>query len=160
MGSEDYYKKWYENVQKWFEDSSKGTMVNAAVIDQWNKQMEQFNSKTKNSWDQLIKILQVSYADSTQRTIETNSQAGPNFKTVVGIDGDLKNDFPSPPPDPNNVYWIRHNQLVAETLDSQKEIIGKVIEVVGATIQKIVNPISISGTDLTALMSIFRKPGD
>lgn len=55
--------------------------LNAALLDQFNKYTEQFNSQTKNSWEQLLKIVQASYVDSTQRTIETGAQAGPAFKT-------------------------------------------------------------------------------
>jgi hypothetical protein len=159
MSDEDYSKKWYEEMKKWFEESGKGTGVNAALLDQFNKQIEQFNSQTKNSWEQLLKIVQTSYIDSTQRTIETSGQAGPVFKTVLSLDGDLKNEFPTPPPAVNDIYWVRHNQLVDQALTAQKEIISKVIDTIGATIQKIVNPISISSNDLSTLMNLFRKPG-
>ena len=159
MASDDYSKKWYDAMKKLFEDSGKGTTVNAALLDQFNRQIEQFNNQTKNSWEQLLKILQSSYIDSTQRTIETSGQAGPVFKTILGLDGDLKNEFPSPPPAMNDVYWVRHNQLVDQALTAQKEIISKVIDTIGATIQKIVNPISISSNDVSALMNLFRKPG-
>ena len=94
-----------------------------------------------------------------QRTIETGGQAGPVFKTILGLDGDLKNEFPSPPPAMNDVYWVRHNQLVDQALTAQKEIISKVIDTIGATIQNIVNPISVSSNDVSALMNLFRKPG-
>lgn len=139
--------------------TAKGTGVNTALLDQFNRQIEQFNNQTKNSWEQLLKILQTSYVDSTQKTIETSGQAGPVFKTTLGLDGDLKNEFPSPPPAMNDVYWVRHNQLVDQVLTAQKEIISKVIDTIGATIQKIVNPISISSNDVYALMNLFRKSG-
>ena len=160
MTNEDYSKKWYDDIKRLFEESSKGTGVNAALLDQFNRQIEQFNDQTKNSWEQLLKILQSSYVDSTERTIETGGgQAGPVFKTILGLDGDLKNEFPSPPPAMNDVYWVRHNQLVDQALTAQKEIVSKVIDTIGATIQRIVNPVSISSSDVSALMNLFRKPG-
>lgn len=159
MANEDSFKKWYDDMKQWFDDSGKGMGVNATLLDQYNKQIEQFNNQTKNSWEQLLKIVQSSYVDSTERTIETGGQAGRVFKTILGLDGDLKNEFPNPPPAENDVYWVRHNQLVDQALVTQKEIISKVIDTIGATIQKIVNPISISGNDINALMNIFRKPG-
>ena len=159
MGNEDFYRKWYEDTKKWFEDSGKGVKSNEILLEQFNKQIEQFNAQTKNSWEQLTRILQTSYVDSTQRTIETSAGPGPVFKTTVGIDGDIKNEFPSSPPDANNVYWNRHNQLVDEALTTQKEIIIKVIDTIGSTIQKIVNPISISGGDISMLMNLFKRPG-
>ena len=79
-----------------------------------------------------LKNIQSSYVDSTERTIETGGQAGPVFKTILGLDGDLKNEFPNPPPAPNDVYWVRHNQLVDQALVTQKEIISKVIDTIGA----------------------------
>jgi hypothetical protein len=159
MTNEEPSKKWYDEMKQWFDDSGKGMSVNAAMLDQFNKQIEQFNNQTKNSWEQLLKIVQTSYVDSTERTIETGGKDGPLYKTILGLDGDLKNEFPNPSPAPNDVYWIRHNQLVDQALVTQKEIISKVIDTIGATIQKIVNPISMSGNDIFALMNLFRKPG-
>ena len=159
MGSEDFYRKWYEDTKKWFEDSGKRVKTNEILMEQFNKQIEQFNAQTKNSWDQLTKILQTSYVDSTQRTIETSAGPGPVFKTTIDIDGDLKNEFPSPAPEANSVYWARHNQLVDAALTTQKEIIIKVIDKIGSTIQKVVNPISISGSDISMLMNLFSRPG-
>jgi hypothetical protein len=156
---EDFYRKWYEDTKKWFEDSGKGVKANEALLEQFNKQIEQFNVQTKKSWEQLTRILQTSYVDSTQRTIETSAERGPVFKTTIGLDGDLKNEFPNPAPEANDVYWARHNQLVDEALTTQKEIISKVIDTIGATIQKIVNPISISGNDISVLMNMFKKSG-
>jgi hypothetical protein len=51
-----------------------------------------------------------------QRTIETGAQAGPAFKTIIGLDGDLKNEFPTPTLEENNVCWVRLNQLLDEAL--------------------------------------------
>jgi hypothetical protein len=77
---------------------------------------------------------------------------------MIGSDGDL-NEFPTPPPEANNVYWVRHIQLLDEALITQKESIGKVSDTIRATIQKIVNPISVSSNDVFALINLFRKPG-
>jgi hypothetical protein len=152
------FRKGFEDFRKWFEESNKGTMVNTAVLEQFNKQTEQFNTQAKASWDQFLKLIQASYIDATEKTIETNVNGGPNYKTAININGDQKNEFPNPAPNADNVYWIRHNQLVDEALALQKEIIMKVIETVGATIQKVVSPISISGSDIMNLTSMFRKP--
>jgi hypothetical protein len=150
MGNEDF--------RKWFEDLfNKGTIVNTASLEQFNKQIEQFNTQAKTSWEQLLTLLQTSYTDAAEKTIETNAQNGPNYKTTIKIDGDVRNDFPNPAPDANNVYWIRHNQLVDGAVALQKEIIIKVIDTVATTLQKVVNPISISSSDIVNLMSLFRK---
>jgi hypothetical protein len=152
------FKKGFEDFRKWFDESNKGIMVNTAVLEQFNKQTEQFNTQAKASWDQFLKLIQASYIDAIQKTIETNVNGGPNYKTTINVNGDQKNEFPNAAPNTDNVYWIRHNQLVDEALALQKEIIMKVIETVGATIQKVVSPISISSSDIMNLTSMFRKP--
>jgi hypothetical protein len=147
-----------EDARKWFEDLfNKGTLVNTASLEQFNKQIEQFNTQAKTSWEQLLKLLQTSYTDATEKTVETNAQNGPNYKTVIKIDGDVKNDFPNPAPDANDVYWTRHNQLVDGAVALQKEIIIKVIDTVGITLQKVVSPISFSSGDFMNLINLFRR---
>ena len=149
--------KGFEDFRKWFDESNKGTMVNTAVLEQFNKQTEQFNTQAKASWDQFLKLIQASYIDATEKTIETNVNGGPNYKTTININGDQKNELPNPSPKMDDAYWTRHNQMVDEALALQKEIIMKVIETVGATIQKVVNPISISTSDIMNLTDVFRK---
>ncbi len=147
-----------DDLKKWLEDLfNKGTLANTASVELFNKQIEQFNSQAKNSWDQLLKLLQTAYLDTAEKTIETVGQGGPTYKTIIKIDGDIKNDFPTPPPNSGDVYWTRHTQLVDQALSLQKEIITKVIDTIGVTVQKIVNPISISTGDLLNLMNLFRK---
>src|SRR5262245_22755353 len=129
MGSEDYYKKWFDDMKKWFDDLRRGMNFNEALFDQFNKQIEQYK-------EHPLKIVQTSYVNSMQITIETNAQASPAFKTIIGLDGDLKKEFSTPPPEANNAYWVSHNRLVDEALATQNEIISKVIDTNGATIQK------------------------
>ena len=66
-------------------------------------------------------------------------------------------EFPNPAPSASDVYRIRHNQIVDETLSLQKEIITKVIDTIGSTIQKVINPISFSTGDLVSLANLFKK---
>ena len=151
MTSEDFIKR--------FEDMfHRGTLANTASLEQFNKQIEQFNTQAKTSWDELLKLLQISYTDLTEKTIETTSQGGARYKTIIKLDGELKNDFPNPAPNANDVYWIRHNQLVDEAVSLQKEIIIKVMDIVGTILQKVISPISFSSSDLVNLVSSFRKP--
>jgi hypothetical protein len=138
--SEDFIKG-FDDFRKWFEESNRGTMVNTAILEQFNRQIEQFNAQAKASWDQLLKLIQALYLDAVQKTIETNVKGGPNYKSIINLNGDQKNEFPNPAPNVDDIYWTRHNQLVNETIFSQKEILMKVIETVGAMIQKVVNPL-------------------
>jgi hypothetical protein len=143
--SEDLTKKW-ENFL------TQGTLFNSAS-------MEQFNKQAKDSWDQFSQMLQVANKDASQRTIATNTQGegGANYKTEVRIDGDIINDFPSHVPDPNDIYWKRHTELVDRVLNERKEILLKVIDTVGTTITKMVNPISFSSVDVVKLAELFKK---
>ena len=154
--SEDFRKP-FEDFRKWFEEYSKGDTIKTANLEQFNKQISQFNAQAQASWEQLLKLIHTSYIDSSQKVIVTNAHEGPNYKTIIKLNGDLKNEFPSPSPDTNDVYWLRHNQLVDEAVALQKEMIMKVIDTVGTTIQKVVNPISISTTDLVNIMGLFRR---
>jgi len=56
-----------------------------------------------------------------------------------------------------NYMTRRHNELVDEALAAQKEIIIKIIDTLGTIVQKVVNPISISSSDLVTLTSQFKK---
>ena len=55
------FRKGFEDFRKWFDESNKGTIVNTAVLEQFNKQTEQFNMQAKASWDQFLKLIQASY---------------------------------------------------------------------------------------------------
>lgn len=93
-------------------------------------------------------------ADVTNRTIITKVQGNPSveYKTHIRIDGDIVNEFPSNPPDENDIYWKRHKDNVDEALAIRKEIALKAIDVAGLTVRGIVNPISISPIDLAKLI--------
>lgn len=44
--------------------------TNEKLLNQFNKQVDQSNNQTRNSQEELIKILQIAYVDSTQRIVE------------------------------------------------------------------------------------------
>lgn len=50
-----------EDFIKRFEDLlNNGTMVNTSTLEQYNKQVEQFNTQAKTSCEQLLKFIQTS----------------------------------------------------------------------------------------------------
>jgi hypothetical protein len=129
---------------------SQATSRNEAVFNHSKEQLNQFS-----------KILEMALQDVTSRVIETQAQGEggvKKYRTILEADGDLKNEFPNPPPIPNDIYFARHNQLVDGALSLQKEIINKVIETVGQIASKVVTPISVSSTDLVNLAQMFLKP--
>ena len=147
-----------EPIKKWLEDMfHKSIVPNPVPLDQVTKQIEQFNKQAQDSWEQFLKLLQSSFIDLNEKVIETNIQGGPSYKTVIFINGNRKNDFPNPAPNASDVYWLRHNTMVDETLSLQKEIITKVIDTLGTTLQKVVNPISFSTKNLVDLADLFKK---
>lgn len=131
--------------------------MNPISLENSIKQIEQFNKQTQDSWSQFLKLLQTNFIDLEQKVIETSIQGGLTYKTTIFLNGDRKNEFPTPVPNANDVYWLRHNELVNESLELQKEIITKIIDTIGVTIQKVVNPISFSTSDLVTLASLFKK---
>jgi hypothetical protein len=138
------------------------------LLNEWKAFFNQATSRNeaafnhfKNQLDQFSKVLEIAQKDVTSRIIETSAQ-GQNgvikYKTTLEADGDLTNEFPNPAPDPKDVYWERHNQLVDGVLSLQKEIINKVIDSVGQIAMKVVTPISVSSSDLVTLAQLFIKP--
>lgn len=148
-----------EDFMKRLEDLfHRGTLANTASLEQFNKQIEQFNTQANTSWGQLQKMLQTAYIDTIEKTIDTHAQGGPGYKTIIKINGDVTNDFPNAAPNASDVYWIRHNQLVDQAVALQKEVIDKVLDTLGSIVQKLVSPISISSGDLVNLVNLFKKP--
>lgn len=138
------------------------------LLTQWKTFFSQATSRneaafnhSKDQLNQFSKILEMALQDVTSRVIETSAQdqsGVKKYKTILEADGDLINEFPSPPPIPTDIYFARHNQLVDGALSLQKEIINKVIETVGQIASKVGTPISVSSTDLVNLAQLFLKP--
>ncbi len=121
---------------------------------------DQFNKQAQDSWNKFAAIINTAVTDATMRTISTTigGQGGATYKTTMKLsDGDITNEFPSQAPDVNNTYWVRHNELVTETLTTRKDIIMKVIETVGTTISTIIKPMSFGNIDLVKLAETFKK---
>ncbi len=137
-------------INQWKTFFSQATSRNEAAFTNFKDQLTQFS-----------KILEMAQKDVTSRVIETSAQGQAGiikYKTSIEADGDLTNEFPNPPPDPTDIYWARHNQLVDGVLALQKEIINKVIDTVGQIASKVVTPISVSSADLVSLAQLFTKP--
>ena len=115
---------------------------------------EELLKQFQASSNQISDMWKAVSADVTNRTIVTKVQGDPSieYKTHINIDGDIINEFPSTPPDENDVYWKRHKENVDEALATRKEIILKAIDTAGLTVRGIVNPVSISPIDLAKLI--------
>ena len=97
------------------------------------------------NFQEIKKMIQAGTNDLGNKTIITRFGNAENQKFVTHInigDEDIENIFPTEPPDENNVYWKRHNELVKTYLDARKQIVLKAIEVTGTAVTGIINPIS------------------
>jgi hypothetical protein len=127
-------------------------------IDTWIKNLKDENifSDMDKSWKNLLNLLKRGLSDAGERTIETKFGES-SYKTIVALDNDVTNEFPSQRPKDDDVYWQRHKELVDGILETRKEIILKVIETVGVTIKGVVNPISVSNIDITKIIDEISK---
>jgi hypothetical protein len=56
-----------------------GNIPNLFSTEQFSKQIQEFNTQTKTSWDQFLNVLQTAYIE---KTIDTHSHGGPDYKTT------------------------------------------------------------------------------
>ena len=125
--------------------------------EQINKQLEPFIKQGNDSWAKFSNMLDVANKDLSERTIETKASEEVKYTTHLRMDGDILNEFPTKVPPANDLYWIRHTQLVDKVLADRQAIIEKSIETVGTTIKGLINPISISPIDMIRLVELFKK---
>jgi len=146
------------SLTKGFQDLfHKKIIQNPLNLQSVNKQIEQFNKQTQDSWEQLLNLLQTTFMELEEKVIETNIQEGSTYRTTIFLKGNRKMEFPNPVSSASDEYWLHHNKIADETLALQNEIIMKVIDTKGSTIQKVVNPISFSTDDRVSLASLFKK---
>ena len=96
------------------------------------------------NFQEIKKMIQSGTADLGNKTIVTKFGEGDHQKFITHInigDEDIENIFPTEPPDENNVYWKKHNELVKIYLDSRKQMVLKAIEVTGTAVTGILNPL-------------------
>lgn len=97
------------------------------------------------NFQEIKKIIQSGTVDLGNKTIVTRFGDAENQKFITHIkigDEDIENIFPTEPPNENNVYWKKHNELVRIYLDARKQMVLKAIEVTGTAVTGIINPIS------------------
>lgn len=116
-------------------DNFKKLFGNGNIIGDFDKNLQE-----------LKKMLEAGAKNLETKTIETKAGNSPksSFKTDITLTGDIKNSFPTELPKVDDVYWVRHNELVDKVLDTRKEIILKAIEIAGTTVKGIINPISVT----------------
>lgn len=99
------------------------------------------------NFQEIKKMIQAATGDLGNKTIVTKFGDAENQKFITHInvgDEDVENIFPTEPPNTDNVYWKRHNELVNIYLDARKQMVLKAIEVTGIAVTGIINPISKS----------------
>jgi hypothetical protein len=138
------------------------TQIFSQHSEQFNKQIQPLTTLWDKSFTQLPDIVQQAVKQVSQRTIQIKTpQENPLYTTEINNTGDVTNIFPNKPPDPNDVYWTRHKELVDRYLTDRQATIDKVITVLGDTAKGVLNPISsltFAPTDLIKFMDELRKP--
>lgn len=121
--------------------------------------LEDFTKLATDSWNNLLGTMQLAQKEIGERVVETIIQGEENikYKTTFKMDGDIINEFPPNPPDPNNLYWKRHIELVDKVLQERKDLINKVIDTTGTAITKVISPISFSTVDILKLAELYKK---
>jgi hypothetical protein len=129
--------------------------------EQFNKQIQPLTTLWNNSFSQLPNVVEQTVKQLSERTIQIKTPQGTSlYTTEISNTGDLINNFPDKPPDPNDVYWIRHNQLVDRYLTDKQTTIDKVIGIIGDTAKGVLNPISsisFAPADLIKVIEELRK---
>jgi len=96
------------------------------------------------NFQEIKKMMESISKDLGNKTIVTEfgTTDKQKFTTHIKVgDEDIQNIFPSEPPNGDNVYWKRHNELVNTYLDARKQIALKAIEVIGTAVTGIINPL-------------------
>jgi hypothetical protein len=127
----------------------------------FNKQMEPINKLANESFSQFSSILQTAEKEISERTIEIKVQGEASSRYITNITdtGSIINQFPTEMPAPNDLYWMRHTQLVDKVIADKQATIDKIVDTIGATIKGVINPISsmaLSPNDLVQLIDTFR----
>jgi hypothetical protein len=129
--------------------------------DQFNKQIQPLTTLWNKSFDQLPNVVEQAVKQLNERTIQISTPGqSALYNTELSNTGDVINTFPNKSPDPNDVYWTRHNQLVDRYLTDRQATINKVMEIVGDTAKGVLNPISsmsFAPGDLIKLIDELRK---
>lgn len=99
-----------------------------------SKQFQQLSDADIKDWKdalkKLVEYLKKALGDLAIQTIITTHNTL-EYKTEIKIDGDVKNTFPT---NYDKQIFDRHNAVVDDALKTRKEIILKLIEVIGGKI--------------------------
>jgi len=131
-----------------FTEGLKKLFGNANIMGNFDKNLQQIRN-----------MLETGAKDISTKTIETKSGSSSKntYKTDITATGDIKNSVPTEPPQTDDVYWNRHNELVDKVLQNRVEIILKAIEVSGTTVKGIINPISVSNIDVAKIIQSLKN---
>jgi hypothetical protein len=130
-----------------------------------NTLFRDFFKQAQEPWSHFATIVEAATKDAAQRTIITsfrgsqqgNAQESSAYKTTLDlVNGNITNEFPNQVPDSADVYWLRHSELVNETLSTRKELILKVIDTVGTTITTIIQPMNLTNIGLAKLADLSK----
>jgi hypothetical protein len=125
--------------------------------EQFNKQIQPLTTLWNSTLTQFPNVVQAAVKQISERTIQVkiDGQANPTYTTEITNTADIVNTFPSKVPDPTDVYWTRHNQLVDKYLTDRQDTINKVISIIAETVKGLINPISTMTTAPVDLIKLI-----
>jgi ABC-type microcin C transport system permease subunit YejB len=101
-------------------------------------QDRRLSPEIQKSWNEILGIVR----DILKRLYEIinklltidirTQQNSDSYHTTISVGGDIKNEFPSKI---SETVWIRHNSLVDKALEERREILLKIIEIIGTIIK-------------------------
>lgn len=97
---------------------------------------DNLGGELKDSFDKFGVVLQHSFSDVTQITVQTkDTNNNVLYSTVVTVDGGATNVFQSVKPDANDEYWKRHNAMVDQAVQMRSQLMLKVVDAVGGVLK-------------------------
>lgn len=115
---------------------------------------------------EFAKFLKAANKDISDRTedmraitiaIKEEGKDKPKYSAQIRLDGDWIEVVPNLPPKEDDVYWQRFKDNVNKVREERKDITNKAMEVAGASMTKIINPVSFSLSDISNLVGLINS---
>lgn len=148
VGTYDFFTAWKAFTEK--------------MINNQDPIMKEFISYSQ----EFTKLLRAANKDVLDRAVDMQAitiavkeegEDKPKYSAQIKLDGDWIEEVPKLPPKEDDVHWIRFKENLDKVREERKEITNKAMEVAGASITKVVNPISFSLSDISALVGTINS---
>lgn len=143
IGTYDFFTAWKSFTEKMINNQDPIVKEFISYSQEFTKLLRAAN---KDVLDRADDMQAISIA------IKEEGEDKPKYSAQIRLDGDWVEQVPKLPPKEDDVYWQRFKENVNKVREERKEMTNKAMEVAGASITKVVNPISFSLSDLSGLV--------